>query len=203
MGKRWQVEKKNEHYYKSAKKENYRSRASYKILQLDKRFKIIKKGDKIVDLGAAPGGWSQIALEKIEETGMVLGVDLKRIKPFPEENFQFIQGDFTQKEIQDKIMEKIGGRANVIICDAAPSLSGIKDIDQLRSMDLAENVIKIAKNIMEFRGNLLMKTFQGPGYQELIKKFKKEFKIVKTTKPASSRKASSEMYIIGLGFKEK
>lgn len=201
MGKRWQIEKKSEHYYKSAKKENYRSRASYKILQLDKKFKIMKKGNKIVDLGAAPGGWSQIALEKVEETGKVLGVDLQRIKPFPEENFQSIRGDFTKKEIQNEIMEKIGGKADVIICDAAPSLSGIKDIDQLRSMDLADNVLKIAKNILIPRGNLLMKTFQGPGYPELIKNIKNEFKLVKTTKPASSRKASSEMYIIGLGFK--
>jgi 23S rRNA (uridine2552-2'-O)-methyltransferase len=201
MGKRWQVEKKKEHYYKTAKKENYRSRASYKLTQLDKKFKIIREGYKVVDLGAAPGGWSQVALEKVGEDGMVLGVDLQKIKPFNEENFVFIRGDFTSTEIQKEIYSAINGKAEVIISDAAPSLSGIKDIDQLRAMDLAENVIKIAGNLLQPKGTLLMKTFQGPGYPELLKKLKNEFKLVKTTKPASSRKLSSEMYIIGIGFK--
>lgn len=201
MGKRWQLEKKKEHYYKSAKKENYRSRASYKLMQLNKKFKIIREGDKVVDLGAAPGGWSQVALEKVGETGLVLGVDLQRIKPFPEENFKFIQGDFTSSEVQKEVYDVINGKAEVIISDAAPSLSGIKDIDQLRAMDLADNVIKIAHNLLQPKGTLLMKSFQGPGFPELLKKLKIEFKLVKTTKPASSRKVSSEMYIIGTGFK--
>ncbi|GAB6055882.1 23S rRNA (uridine(2552)-2'-O)-methyltransferase [Methanobacterium movens] len=201
MGKRWQVEKKKEHYYKSAKKENYRSRASYKLQQLNKKFRIIKKGDVVVDLGAAPGGWSQVALERVEEEGVVLGVDLQRIKPFAEDNFHFIQGDFTRDEIQKSITEKIGGKADVVISDASPSLSGIKDIDQLRIMDLGESVLKISITILKDQGNLLMKSFQGPGYEELIKKLKTEFKVVKTTKPASSRKKSAEMYLIGMGFK--
>ncbi|MBU4608814.1 MAG: RlmE family RNA methyltransferase, partial [Methanobacterium sp.] len=167
MGKRWQVEKKKEHYYKSAKKENYRSRASYKLQQLNKKYRIIKKGDVVVDLGAAPGGWSQVALERVEEEGKVLGVDLQRIKPFSEDNFHFIQGDFTQEEIQQSITEKIGGKADVVISDASPSLSGIKDIDQLRIMDLGETVLKISVNILKDQGHLLMKSFQGPGYEEL------------------------------------
>jgi 23S rRNA (uridine2552-2'-O)-methyltransferase len=200
MGKRWQVEKKNEHYYKSAKKANYRSRASYKLLQLNNKFRIIKNGDIIVDLGAAPGGWSQIALEKAGEEGMVIGVDLQRIKPFAGQNFYSIKGDFTKTEIQDQIVEEINGKANVVISDAAPSLSGIKDIDNLRSMELAESVIDIAHNLLEPGGNLLMKVFQGQGYPELIKKLKNDYKVVKTTKPASSRKGSSEMYLIGMGF---
>ncbi|MBU4535962.1 MAG: RlmE family RNA methyltransferase [Euryarchaeota archaeon] len=201
MGKRWQVEKKKEHYYKSAKKENYRSRASYKLQQLNKKYRIIKKGDVVVDLGAAPGGWSQVALERVEEEGKVLGVDLQRIKPFSEDNFHFIQGDFTQEEIQQSITEKIGGKADVVISDASPSLSGIKDIDQLRIMDLGETVLKISVNILKDQGHLLMKSFQGPGYEELIKKLKTEFNVVKTTKPASSRKKSAEMYLMGMGFK--
>ncbi len=201
MGKRLQVEKKKEHYYKSAKKENYRSRASYKLQQLNKKYRIIKKGDLVVDLGAAPGGWSQVALERVEEEGKVLGVDLQRIKPFSEDNFHFIQGDFTQDEIQQSITEKIGGKADVVISDASPSLSGIKDIDQLRIMDLGETVLKISVNILKDQGHLLMKSFQGPGYEELIKKLKSEFNVVKTTKPASSRKKSAEMYLMGMGFK--
>ncbi|MDO8870893.1 MAG: SAM-dependent methyltransferase [Methanobacteriaceae archaeon] len=201
MGKRWQVEKKKEHYYKSAKKENYRSRASYKLIQLNKKFRVIKDGDHVVDLGAAPGGWSQVALEKVGETGTVLGVDLQKIKPFDEENFIFIQGDFTSSETQKEIYESLNGKAEVIISDAAPSLSGIKDIDRIRIMDLADNVNKIAANLLKPKGALIMKTFQGPEFPELLKKLKNEFNVVKTTKPASSRKLSSEMYIIGRGFK--
>jgi 23S rRNA (uridine2552-2'-O)-methyltransferase len=201
MGKRWQVEKKKEHYYKSAKKENYRSRASYKLLQLNNKFRIIKKGDVVIDLGAAPGGWSQIALEKVGEEGMVIGVDLQRIRPFEGQNFYSIKGDFTTSKIQEKITEEINGKADVIISDAAPSLSGIKDIDNLRAMELAESVIDIAHNLLEPKGNLVIKVFQGQGYQDLIKKLKKDYNVVKTTKPASSRKGSSEMYMMGMGFR--
>ncbi len=201
MGKRWQIEKKKEHYYRSAKKENYRSRASYKLQQINNKYKIIKAGDVVLDLGAAPGGWTQVALQQVGKEGKVIAVDLKRIKPFKESNFYFIQGDFTQKEIQDTIIQKIDGKVEVIICDASPSLYGIKDIDQQRTMNLGENVLKIANYLLKDKGNLLMKSFQGSGYEDLLKKIKKRFKVVKTTKPPSSRKSSSEMYLIALGFK--
>ena len=203
MGSQWQQEKKNDPYYKKAKQEEYRSRASYKLKQVDKKFKIIKQGNTVVDLGAAPGGWSQIALEKVGEEGIVVGVDLNRIKPFVEENFYSIRGDFTTTEIQNEITKIIGGKTKVLISDASPSLSGIKNIDHLRSLDLIEAVIEIADNILEYNGNLVMKVFQGSEYKTFLDKLKKKFKIVKTTKPASSRKKSSEMYVIGLGFKKK
>jgi 23S rRNA (uridine2552-2'-O)-methyltransferase len=203
MGSQWQQEKKNDPYYKKAKKEEYRSRASYKLKQVDKKFKIIKQGNTVVDLGAAPGGWSQIALEKVGEEGIVVGVDLNRIKPFVEENFYSIRGDFTSTEVQNEITSIIGGKTKVLISDASPSLSGIKNIDHLRSLDLIEAVIEIADNILEYNGNLVMKVFQGSEYKTFLDKLKKKFRILKTTKPASSRKKSSEMYVIGLGFKKK
>jgi len=202
MGSRWQVEKKKDPYYKKSKKEDYRSRASFKLSQLDKKYKIIKKGTAVVDLGASPGGWSQVALEKVGEEGLVLGVDLQKIKPFREENFYFIRGDFTKTEVQEKIVDIIDGKADTIISDASPQLSGIKDVDHLRSIDLANSVIDIADNILENDGNLLIKVFQGEEYKNLIESLKKKFKILKTTKPASSRKKSSEMYVIGLKYKE-
>lgn len=203
MGSRWQMEKKHDPYYKKAKKEDYRSRASYKIKQLDKKFKLIKEGDTVVDLGAAPGGWSQVALEKVGEEGLVIGVDLNRIKPFPEENFHGIRGDFTTTEVQEKVMNLIGGKAKVVISDASPSLCGIKNIDQLRSLDLTNTVIGIADNILEPKGNLVMKVFQGPEYKDMLTRLKKKYRQVKTTKPPSSRKKSSEMYVVGLDFKPK
>lgn len=202
MGSRWQVEKKKDPYYKRAKSENYRSRASYKLKQLDKKYKIMKEGNTVVDLGAAPGGWSQIALEKVGEEGIVVGVDLNHIKPFEEDNYYRIRGDFTTEEVQNKIMNIIDGQTQVLISDASPSLTGIKDIDHLRSIDLINTVVSIADNILLPGGNMVMKIFQGPYYKETVDMLKKKFKILKTTKPPSSRKKSKEMYIVGLRFKK-
>ncbi|MCF0226424.1 MAG: RlmE family RNA methyltransferase [Methanobrevibacter sp.] len=203
MSDNWQYERKRDPYYKKAKDENYRSRASYKLKQLDKKFKIMKEGNTVVDLGAAPGGWSQVALEKVGEEGIVVGVDLNRIKPFKEENFHGIKGDFTTDEIQNQIMEIIGGKTKVLISDASPQLCGIKNLDQLRSIDLINVVIEIADNILEDKGNLVMKVFQGPEYKSMLTDLKKKFRQVKTTKPPSSRKKSSEMYVVGLGYKKR
>jgi len=196
MGKKWETEKRKEHYYKMAKKEKYRSRASYKLLQLNKKFRIIKSRDYVVDLGAAPGGWSQVALEIVGEEGKVVAVDLQRIMPFEEDNFVQITGDFTKKDISDKIKSEFDWSADVVLSDAAPKLTGIKDIDQLKSIDIAENVLKISDSILKIEGNMIVKVFQGEGFEEYLKKLKKKFKIVKTTKPPSSKKGSMEMYLI-------
>lgn len=201
MGSRWKMERKKDPYYKRAKADDYRSRASYKLKQLDKKYKIIRKGDTVVDLGAAPGGWSQVAMEKVEEEGIVVAVDLNRIKPLDGENFYRIRGDFTDEDVQKKIKKLVGGHTKVLISDASPTLTGIKDIDHLRSIDLIESVINIGDNILEDKGNIVIKAFQGEEYKNLIDKLKKKFKVLKTTKPPSSRKKSSEMYIVGLGFK--
>ncbi len=201
MGSRWEMERKKDPYYKRAKADDYRSRASYKLKQLDKKYKIIRKGDTVVDLGAAPGGWSQVAMEKVEEEGIVVAVDLNRIKPLDGENFYRIRGDFTNENVQNKIKKIVGGHTKVLISDASPTLTGIKDIDHLRSIDLIESVISIGDNILEDKGNIVIKAFQGEEYKNLIDKLKKKFKVLKTTKPPSSRKKSSEMYIVGLGFK--
>jgi len=198
MSKKWEVERKKEHYYKMAKQEKYRSRASYKLLQLNKKFKVIKPRDYVVDLGAAPGGWSQVALDIVGDDGKVVAVDLQRIKPFEHENFIQITGDFTESETVKKIEESLGWNADVILSDAAPKLTGIKDIDQLKSIDIAENALKIADKILKIDGSMIIKVFQGEGFPSLLKEIKKKFKIVKTTKPPSSKKGSIEMYIIAM-----
>ena len=197
----WNQERKNDEYYKKAKKQDYRSRASFKLLQLNRKYKIIKKGDSVVDLGAAPGGWSQVALEAVGEDGLVVAVDLNRMKSFPEENFWSIKGDFTHEETLDEIKRTLQGKAQVIISDAAPKLSGIKDLDQLRSIDLARTVLQISDDILKYKGNIIMKVFQGEGYPELLKDVKQKFQTVRTTKPPSSRKKSGEMYVVGRGFR--
>ncbi len=203
MSNKWNQERKNEEYYKKAKKQDYRSRASFKLLQLNRKFKIIKEGNSVVDLGAAPGGWSQVALEAVGTDGLVVAVDLNRIKSFSDENFWSIKGDFTQKETLEEMQRTLQGKADVIISDAAPKLSGIKDLDQLRSIDLARSVLEISDNILKYKGNMIMKVFQGEGYPELLKDVKNKFRTVKTTKPPSSRKKSGEMYIVGRGFRRE
>ena len=201
MTKKWNAERKQEQYYKMAKKNNYRSRASYKLKQINKRFKLIEPESYVLDLGAAPGGWSQVALEIMGEEGVVVGVDLQWIRPFEEENFIGIKGDFTTEDIQKKIKKAMEGKANVVLSDASPKLSGIKDMDNLRSAELAETVLKICDSLLERNGSLIMKVFQGAEYENIIKKIKEKFKIVKTTKPESSRKSSTEMYVVAKGFR--
>lgn len=196
MGKKWNKERKDEPYYKMAKKESYHSRASYKLLQLNNKFKIIKKGDFVLDLGAAPGGWSQVALEKVGEEGLVVGVDLQRIKPMEDDNFIGIRGDFTRDETINQIFKITGRKVDVILSDASPQLSGIKDVDQIRALELALSVLEIGRLMLKARGSLIMKAFQGEEFENLLKEIKKEFKTVKTTKPPSSRKKSVEMYVI-------
>jgi 23S rRNA (uridine2552-2'-O)-methyltransferase len=201
MGKKWNTERKNEHYYKMAKKQQYRSRASYKLLQLNKRFKVIKSGDKVVDLGAAPGGWSQVALESVGEEGLVIGVDLEWIRPLDEENFVTIRGDFTEEEILSEIKKTLSGMAQVVISDASPKLCGIKDIDNFRSAELADNALKVCDHLLMHSGNFILKVFQGEEFENIVKNIKERFKTVKTTKPPSSRKGSVEMYVVAKGFR--
>ena len=176
-------------YYK---RQNRLYSRAHLTTQLNRKFKVIKDGNSVVDLGAAPGGWSQVALETVGTSGLVVAVDLNKMKSFSEENFWSITGDFTQKETLEEIRRTLQGKADVIISDAAPQLSGIKDLDQLRSIDLARGVLGISDNILKYKGNMIMKVFQGEGYPELLKDIKKKFKTVKTTKPPSSRKKSGE-----------
>ncbi len=199
---RWKKEHDNEHYYKMAKEENYRSRASYKIKQLNKKYKLIKKDYNVVDLGAAPGGWSQVVAEIIGEegSGQIISVDLEKIKPIDHKAYTGIKGDFTDSEIQEEIIS-LCNRADVILSDASPKLTGVKNVDNLRSYDLAMAVLNITNNILKKNGTLVIKAFQGEAYQKLLKELKKNFRQVKTTKPESSKKRSSEMYIIARRFK--
>ena len=177
-------------YFQKAKKEGYRGRASYKLLQIQQKYKIIKEGDSILDIGCAPGAWLQVA-KKLTQ-GNIVGVDLVKIKPI--KGVTFIQGDILEEETQNKIKDKF----NTILSDIAPKTSGIKKIDQELSHDLTEMSFEITKTHLKKGGNFVVKTFQSQKTNELIKEIKKHFKQVKTYTPKATRQGSKEIYIIAL-----
>jgi 23S rRNA (uridine2552-2'-O)-methyltransferase len=199
MTKRWIKERKREYYYKKAKKEKYRSRAAYKLKQLNRKFDLIRRGDKVLDLGAAPGGWMQVSREAAGQEGFVLGVDLDEIKDFGLENVKGIQGDFTEEEMVGRIKTLLP-KADVVISDASPDISGVWDIDHFRSVELCRSALAIAREILKPGGNFLAKVFQGGGLEDFFREVKGEFSYAKRTKPRASRGRSAEVYIIGKGF---
>jgi len=178
-------------YTKKSRKEGYYARSAYKLKQLNKKYQIIKKGDRVLDLGCSPGGWVQAALEIVGNEGDIVGIDLENAK-VKAENFTFIKADIYNKEVIDSL-EKF----DVVLSDMAPKTSGIRELDQERSYDLARQALTVAKKKLKTCGNFVCKIFQGRDYQNFINEVKKEFKFVKTAKPEASKSGSKEMYIIG------
>lgn len=193
---RWLKEHHSDIYVKQAKKEGYRSRAVYKLLEIQEQEKLIQPGMTILDLGAAPGSWSEVAINLVGKKGQVIGVDLLPINPIPHVNF--IQGDFEEDAIWQAINTAIDGKPiDVILSDMAPNTSGIQSADQLRSVGLSETVLAFTKTHLAHDGSLLLKIFQGEGFDEFLKTMRAHFKTVKIKKPAASRSRSKEVYLLG------
>jgi 23S rRNA (uridine2552-2'-O)-methyltransferase len=202
LGKRWVRERKREHFYRMAKREGWRSRAAFKLMQLNKRYDLMRNGDVVVDLGAAPGGWLQAAKEIVGGTGFVLGVDLQPISKLHYDNVATIVADITNIGTPAAIKEKLPRNADVIISDAAPSISGVWDVDHARSIELAKAALSIAEKVLVPGGGLLIKVFQGDLLDDFLDEVRQRFEFVKMSKPLASRKGSAEIYIIGKGFKQ-
>ena len=178
-------------FQRKARREGYRARSTYKLKDIQKRSKIFKTGDKVLDLGAAPGGWSQVALEFIGEEGKLVGVDLQHILPL--KGALFIQGDLREKEIRDKLHELMP-KADVVISDMSPNLSGNYSVDQARSVELSSLALEIAAE--RKASAFVVKVFEGVDFQEYRKAVIDEFGSVRTLSPEASRKQSSEVYLI-------
>lgn len=194
-------ERKRDYYYRKAKEEKYRSRAAYKLFQVVEKYHFIKKGNVVVDLGAAPGGWIQATRKIVGNKGFVLGVDLKSIKPFPEPNVQTITGNVTEPETLQEISKLLPRKADVVISDASPNISGIWEVDHARQIDLAQHALRIALETLKPSGNFFVKVFQGDMLNDFIEQVKRYFEVVKVIKPRASRAKSSEMFILGLHMK--
>ncbi|MEL4305457.1 23S rRNA (uridine(2552)-2'-O)-methyltransferase [Methanococcoides sp. LMO-2] len=184
-------------YYWRAKDEGYRSRAAYKLFQINEKFNVIKEGDTVVDLGAAPGGWLEVA-KKLTD-GKIVGVDLRRIKDI--EGIETIKGDITSDVTIKKIIDLVGeDGADVVICDAAPNLSGNWSLDHARSIDLTTSALECAKKILKPNGHFVVKVFQGDMFKDYMDKVRKSFSFTKAYSPHASRSESAEIYVIGKKF---
>jgi len=198
LPKAWIQDRKRDYYYKKAKAEQYRSRATYKLSLTAVKYHFIKRGDIVVDLGAAPGGWIQAARKIVGKTGFVLGVDLKPIAPLPQEYTRTIIADMTDPETLQQIQTFLPRKPDVVISDASPNVSGVWEVDQARQIDLANQALQLALNLLRPRGNFFVKVFEGDLLNDFIKTVKKHFEVVKFIKPKASRAKSSEMFLLAI-----
>ncbi len=197
---KWLEEHFRDPYVKKSQQAGYRSRASYKLLEIQGKDHLIKPGMTVLDLGAAPGGWSQVAAELVGKKGTVIASDILPMDAI--ENVQFIKGDFTETQAYDEIIAALNGqRVDLVISDMAPNMSGISAVDQPRSIYLVELALDMASQVLVPGGCFLTKIFQGTGFDELLAQMRSKFNKVQSRKPDASRSRSREQYIVARGFK--
>lgn len=193
--KQWLRDHFNDAYVKKSKYEGYRSRASYKLLEIQRKDNFIKPGMTVVDLGAAPGGWSQVAAELVGDRGRVIASDILPMDIIA--NVEFVQGNFMEQGVLDKLVDQLrGSQVDLVISDMAPNMSGMKGIDQPQAMNLAELALDMSRSVLKPGANFLVKVFQGEGFESFRQELRETFRTVKTRKPAASRTKSSEIYLL-------
>lgn len=198
--KAWLKEHEGDAYVQRSRVDGYRSRASYKLLELDKSAGLLKSGMTVVDLGAAPGGWSQVAIAQVGDGGVVVASDILPMDAIAGVNF--VQGDFTDTAVFEEILKTLDGRpVDLVISDMAPNMSGMKAMDQPRAMYLVELAFEFALRVLKPEGVFLTKVFQGEGFDALLRDMRAEFKKVASKKPEASRARSSEVYWLATGFR--
>ena len=196
----WLQQHVNDPYVKQAQKDGYRSRSAYKLIQLNEKDRLIRPGMLVVDLGSAPGGWSQVAGRLVGSRGRVVATDILPMDGLT--NVEFIQGDFTEEAVLAQILEALGGnKPDLVICDIAPNISGIDSADQAASMYLVELALDMCRQVLKSGGSFVTKVFQGTGSEDYLKQVRKSFDKVSVRKPAASRPKSREVYLVGKGFK--
>ena len=198
---RWLNDHENDEFVRRAKRDGYRSRAAYKLLEIQEKYRILKPGGTVVDLGAAPGGWMQVAASEVGDSGFVVGLDLLETKPLS--GCTFLQGDFTEDAVLEQLAGVLGGRpVDLVISDMAPNISGVKDIDQPRAMYLVELAVGFAVEALRPGGAFLAKCFEGEGIDDIRRVIRSDFKQLDNVKPRASRGGSREIYLLGRGFRE-
>ena len=193
ISKNWVNKQRRDIYVRQSKIDGYRARSAYKLMEIDEKFSIFKGGLSVVDIGAAPGSWSQYAIKKIKN-GKLISIDLKKMEPI-EKSIQ-IQGDFTEDSVKDEILKSSEGKVNIVMSDMAVNTTGIKNIDAIQTGELCMEAMIFSKDILQQDGNFISKIFMGGSFNEIVAKGKEIFKEVKIFKPKSSRKDSKESFII-------
>ncbi|WNK01319.1 RlmE family RNA methyltransferase [Thalassospiraceae bacterium LMO-JJ14] len=196
---RWLQRQLNDPYVIEAKKLGYRSRAAFKLIELDDKFHFLSKGAKIIDLGAAPGGWTQVAMQRIGDKGHVVGIDLQEMEAIP--GADMIEGDFLDDDAPDRLKELLGGAADIVLSDMAASSTGHPQTDHLRIMGLLEVAVDFAADVLKPGGTFVGKVLQGGTENELLAALKRDFRTVKHAKPPASRSDSAEVYVVAMGFR--
>jgi len=188
-------------HYRRARAEGYRARSVYKLAELDRRYHILRCGDAVVDLGAWPGGWLQLALERVGAGGRLVGVDLAPIESLSAPNLSLLVQDVRDPTTAPAILDRLGRRADVVLSDLAPKLTGIQATDQARGDELIVATLTLLPRLLTPDGRLVMKMFMRPGFTSLLDDVRELFTEVRTTRPAATRRGSSELYIVGFGFR--
>jgi 23S rRNA (uridine2552-2'-O)-methyltransferase len=188
-------------FYRKAKKEGYRSRAAYKLEEINRRFGLVRPGDRIVDLGAAPGGWLQVLAGAVGKSGKVVGVDLEKIEAFEKPNIILLQADIRSEATAEAIKRLLGSAAECVLSDLAPRLSGIRDADLSRSAELVRSALRLSDSLLKPGGKLLVKTFQGDETDLVFTEIQSRFASAQRTRPEATRQGSSEIYVLARGFK--
>ena len=209
VNKAWLNDHVNDPYVKLAQKEGYRARAAYKLKEIDESLHLIKPGDLVVDLGSAPGAWSQYVRRKLSPDGAAVGalngriIALDILPMQPIEGVEFLQGDFREEDVLQQLQSTLQGRkVDVVVSDMAPNLSGVESADSARVAHLIELAIEFSQGHLKLEGALVTKVFHGSGYSQLVKLFKEHFQVVKPVKPKASRDKSSETFIVGMRLKQ-
>ncbi len=198
--RRWLAQHRDDPYVQAARRQGYRSRASFKLLEMDRRYRIFRPGQAVVDLGAAPGGWCQVAAERIGGSGRILACDLLPMEPLP--GVEFLQGDFTEPEVLAELRQTLDSQlVDVVISDLAPNISGMRSVDQPRAMYLVELALEFAAELLKPGGVFVAKVFQGEGFDSLLQDTRRQFRQVRVFKPEASRPESREVYWIAAGHR--
>lgn len=200
LSRRWIEKRRRDQFYKLAKAKGYRSRASFKLLQVNRSYRFIKHGRNVVDLGAAPGGWLQVAREAVGETGFVLGVDKQEIKPLMWRNVVTIVADIEDPSVSDLVKQKMPGPVDVVLSDASPDLTGTWELDQARQAHLANQSLEVARRVLRKGGSFFVKAFHGVDLADFKSRLGQSFQTVRIVKPPASRSDSSEIYFLGLNY---
>lgn len=197
---RWLQEHHADHFVLQARREGYRSRAVYKLIELQEKDQLLRPGQSVVDLGAAPGGWTEYASQFCSKGGHLLAVDLLPIDPIAD--VEIIQGDFTEQSVLEDMLQRINNApVDLVLSDMAPNMSGVETVDQPKSMYLVELAFEFSLQVLDKNGTFAVKMFQGTGFDEMVRDFRKSFKVVKFRKPAASRARSKEVYAVCQGLK--